>query len=544
MPECVAPNPLSYPGLFGGRGHGALQDGLMHVMRAPLQAQTLPVLACRRKHPTPSPLPTRVGCLAIHRPRQGHVPAAGRYPPCHEGSHLSEMRPQGSYQCVRHHGDAITPALSLANPQFFPVEIEILHPNLAALAQTQAGAIQQRRHQQRDAIHLLQHTPHRISGQDVRQTMRNFGRQKTTDYAKWLLQYVPIQELQRGSRYRFLPGRISSTHSLPSSPPRGGACPSRPAYFRVENRNGAYIGHHDTRLLTRNATAITPSTIANVPLILPVKYNATITSASTVRMARSSVPMFFCTNPPVMVTATVRRTSRARLRTPISGPSNFRSPVRSAIGRSLTFQPMPLTARILVVAATARELAPPEGWRTLQCGVGPVEAAIATSSAIAHERPSAILHVGIAGARRRAHLAPAALVVGSEARYVDLGVPADWAPNTIPASVLLLAGIRRLFPSMPTMPIGTTASVGGTIDAAARSFMDPCEVEAMEGFGVLRAAQQAGVPAIEVRAISNEIEEQDRARWYFDAAFKAITDATPALVAAVRDALRQPIANH
>ncbi|WP_337171412.1 hypothetical protein [Gemmatimonas aurantiaca] len=205
---------------------------------------------------------------------------------------------------------------------------------------------------------------------------------------------------------------------------------------------------------------------------------------------------------------------------------------------------MPLTARILVVAATARELAPPEGWRTLQCGVGPVEAAIATSSAIAHERPSAILHVGIAGARRRAHLAPAALVVGSEARYVDLGVPADWAPNTIPASVLLLAGIRRLFPSIPAMPIGTTASVGGTIDAAARSFMDPCEVEAMEGFGVLRAAQQAGVPAIEVRAISNEIEEQDRARWYFDAAFKAITDATPALVAAVRDALRQPIANH
>ena len=32
----------------------------------------------------------------------------------------------------------------------------------------------------------------------------------------------------------------------------------------------------------------------------------------------------------------------------------------------------------------------------------------------------------------------------------------------------------------------------------------------MEGFGVLRAAQLAGVPAIEVRAISNEIEEVDR----------------------------------
>src|SRR5919206_69607 len=51
-----------------------------------------------------------------------------------------------------------------------------------------------------------------------------------------------------------------------------------------------------------------------------------------------------------------------------------------------------------------------------------------------------------------------------------------------------------------------------------------CEVEAMEGFGVLRAAQLAGVPAIEVRAISNEIEETDRARWRFDDAFAAIGD--------------------
>jgi hypothetical protein len=47
----------------------------------------------------------------------------------------------------------------------------------------------------------------------------------------------------------------------------------------------------------------------------------------------------------------------------------------------------------------------------------------------------------------------------------------------------------------------------------------------------LRAAQLAGVPAIEVRAISNHIEEPDRARWHFDAAFAAITTATPLLVA-------------
>ena len=59
----------------------------------------------------------------------------------------------------------------------------------------------------------------------------------------------------------------------------------------------------------------------------------------------------------------------------------------------------------------------------------------------------------------------------------------------------------------------------------------------MEGFAVLRAAALAGVPAIEVRAISNAIEEPDRSRWAFEEAFAAITAATPALVVAIAAAI-------
>ena len=47
---------------------------------------------------------------------------------------------------------------------------------------------------------------------------------------------------------------------------------------------------------------------------------------------------------------------------------------------------------------------------------------------------------------------------------------------------------------------------------------------------MLRAAQLAGVPAIEIRAIANEIEEADRARWRFEEAFAALAAATPRLV--------------
>ena len=177
--------------------------------------------------------------------------------------------------------------------------------------------------------------------------------------------------------------------------------------------------------------------------------------------------------------------------------------------------------RILVVAATARELAPPLGWRTLLCGVGPVEAAAATAAEILRDRPSLILHVGIAGARRARSLGAASIVIGTESRYCDLGVSAEWAPNTIVVDPLLVAAAARALPSALALPIGTSARIGGVAE---------CDVEAMEGFGVLRAAQLAGIPAIEVRAISNDIEEADRTRWHFAAAFAAIIEATPALV--------------
>jgi futalosine hydrolase len=150
-------------------------------------------------------------------------------------------------------------------------------------------------------------------------------------------------------------------------------------------------------------------------------------------------------------------------------------------------------ARILVVAATARELAAPGDWLTLLCGVGPVDAAASTAAGIAALRPSAILHVGIAGARRAGGLLPGTFVIGSEARYCDLDVPADWAPRHVAASPTLLAALQHLLPDSPTLPIGTSARVGGTTG---------CDIEAMEGFGVLRAAQFANVPAIEVRADS------------------------------------------
>jgi nucleoside phosphorylase len=54
----------------------------------------------------------------------------------------------------------------------------------------------------------------------------------------------------------------------------------------------------------------------------------------------------------------------------------------------------------------------------------------------------------------------------------------------------------------------------------------------MEGFAVLRAAELAGVPAVEARVVSNEIDEPERTLWRFDDAFAELAALLPRLVAA------------
>ena len=84
---------------------------------------------------------------------------------------------------------------------------------------------------------------------------------------------------------------------------------------------------------------------------------------------------------------------------------------------------------VLVVAATAGELASPNGWIAHRCGVGPVDAAASTAAAIATHRPRLVLHVGIAGARRASAIELLTLVIGDASTYCDLSVPESWAPR-------------------------------------------------------------------------------------------------------------------
>ena len=176
---------------------------------------------------------------------------------------------------------------------------------------------------------------------------------------------------------------------------------------------------------------------------------------------------------------------------------------------------------VLLIAATDIELCDHSGFA---CGVGPVEAAAATARELALRPPVAVLHVGIAGGRG---ITPGGLVIGSESVYCDISAEIPVVDRVEP-NTELLETVRTALPDALVLPIGTSGSVGGAASDAFR-------VEAMEGFGVLRACAQAGIPAVEIRAISNEVSEGDRSRWRIGRALESLADALPRVLKAVTE---------
>jgi len=199
---------------------------------------------------------------------------------------------------------------------------------------------------------------------------------------------------------------------------------------------------------------------------------------------------------------------------------------------------------ILLVAATEAELC---GRAGLACGVGPVEAAAATARALAGDRPDAVLHVGLAGGLG---LELGTLVVGTEAVYDDIAAAIP-VVSRIEPDPSLLAAARQALPEARALRIATSASVGGlrgsepqsplarpgatraVVGEVSGSEPQSTRVEGMEGFAVLRACALAGVPAVEVRAVSNELGEEDRSRWDVPLALEALAGAVPRVLAAI-----------
>jgi futalosine hydrolase len=195
---------------------------------------------------------------------------------------------------------------------------------------------------------------------------------------------------------------------------------------------------------------------------------------------------------------------------------------------------------ILIVCALLPELAyvaRRPGTEIVAGGVGPVEAAVATASALARNPYDAVVNAGIGGAFRDRAKVGDALIVGRET-LADFGLEGGGAPSLPDGATLVereladAALLERCAGLGIPLGAGLTVSSVTTTDATASRLWERygADVESMEGFSVLRAAAVARVPALEVRGISNYVGDRARAEWNFAAGARATAAALDAIL--------------
>ncbi|MGW3332337.1 futalosine hydrolase [Streptomyces rubiginosohelvolus] len=199
------------------------------------------------------------------------------------------------------------------------------------------------------------------------------------------------------------------------------------------------------------------------------------------------------------------------------------------------------------VALPGAELHRRGAFDVLAGGAGPAAAAAATAFALASGASASasgasalapyglVVSAGIGGAFTP--VTPlGSLVVADGIVAADLG--AETADGFLPVTALGFG--RGRFTPPPALvravaaatgaaagPVLSVSTVTGSAErAGALLAAHPGALaEAMEGFGVAEAAARAGVPVLEVRAVSNAVGPRDRDAWRIGDALAALTDA-------------------
>lgn len=195
---------------------------------------------------------------------------------------------------------------------------------------------------------------------------------------------------------------------------------------------------------------------------------------------------------------------------------------------------------VLIVVATAGEAGNLRDLpaRVTVSGVGPVAAALATQRALQEAPARLVVSAGIAGAYPASGLMPGDLAVSSHVIQADLGAwdGDDWLSlDALGLSVLPDGPGGATFPAWDGAedlarrsgaafgPMLTLSSVTGSLERARQleARYPGALTEGMEGAGVAHAARLAGVPALELRGVSNAVGPRDRSAWRIPEALSA-----------------------
>jgi futalosine hydrolase len=209
---------------------------------------------------------------------------------------------------------------------------------------------------------------------------------------------------------------------------------------------------------------------------------------------------------------------------------------------------VPRAPGVLLIGATELEVAVirSSGFQVVVTGIGAVNTARAlTSHLVSSPKPSLVIQTGVAGAFVPAEIPVGSVVLADTEIYGDMGVltTAGWQPleaigiPLVPASDGLPARFNY-FPLDPKL-VARAAEIGGAHIARTGPFLTLSMVtgvralgdelherfgalcESMEGAAAAQICALYDVPFLEVRGISNLVEDRDREKWKLGEAAEA-----------------------
>jgi len=190
----------------------------------------------------------------------------------------------------------------------------------------------------------------------------------------------------------------------------------------------------------------------------------------------------------------------------------------------------------------------------LICGMGKTNAAQSLTALLEGRRCSAVVGFGVAGSYAGQGPPPGGVVLADSSIYADEGVeaPSGWlSPREIGIPLLEIDGERYYdrFPAAPARvaaaarvlqdagisaavgPVATVSTCSGTrARGELLSGRHPALCEAMEGAALAHVARLYHTPCLEVRGISNLVEDRDPSRWRLDLGAAAAAAAVLALL--------------
>lgn len=177
--------------------------------------------------------------------------------------------------------------------------------------------------------------------------------------------------------------------------------------------------------------------------------------------------------------------------------------------------------KIVIITATNAEIEPivsyfGDKFSYVVSGIGSLATAIATIRAIDEHKPNLVLQVGIAGAVDRSLNISQAVVVARD--YVaDLGAFRGATFEVFESTVV----------EYPYIVDGFESVTARTVNVACANFLgDDSQIETMEGAAFMLSAKSRGVRFMQMRTISNYVDEP-RGEWRV----KEAIDSLPLAVA-------------